>query len=377
MYNRSEFACHLCFHDRKIQAWAREQSRGRIVCPWCGRRGHLVQLASLAEPFRDVASLYDEVNGPNAFEIGEPLSFLLDDDWDVFSPEIQSLDLAQELLTSILHADLSEKDRYDFPDFHGLFRRQRSSLEDAWDERAYNALQIELPKQIADEPQGSLEVAFEDLATFCEPKRKFYRARVHDDRRRTSRFTSAEVGAPPPEKAKAGRANQDGQPVLYLASNKSTALAEVRPWKGAAVALAEIEVNRELLLVDLARRHSVKSPFFVELLAWKLQLAGLLYRLGHDMSQPVMPHEQAVLYKPTQLLALMIQAAGYDGCIFPSAMGSGKNVVLFDVNAADVAGVDYLRVTQAAFFSSSFSIYDNVYDEGPYDYALAGKRGTI
>ncbi|WP_162792711.1 RES family NAD+ phosphorylase [Ochrobactrum sp. 3-3] len=308
------------------------------------------------------------------------MSFLLDDDWEVFSSEIQALDLAQELLTSILYADLRDKERYDFPDFDGLFCRQPSSLEDAWDERAYSALDGEIPKrpdealvgtQIADEPPGSLEVAFEDMATLYKPERNLYRARIHDDRRRTSRFTAAEVGAPPPEKAKAGRANQEGRPVLYLASNKSTALAEVRPWKGAAVALAEVALKRELLLVDLTQRQSVKSPFFVELLKWKSELAGLLYRLGQDMSRPVMRHEEGILYRPTQLLALMIQAAGYHGCIFPSAMGSGKNIVLFDVNAAEIVSVDYVRVTRAAFFSTLFSEYDDVYDEGPYDHALA------
>ena len=108
MYDRSEVACHLCFHDRNLQAWIKDESLGRSICPWCGRRGHLVSLARLAEPFREVASLYVEVSGPDAFEIGEPLSFLLNDEWEVFSPEIQALDLAQELLTSILYADLCQ-----------------------------------------------------------------------------------------------------------------------------------------------------------------------------------------------------------------------------------------------------------------------------
>jgi len=118
----------------------------------------------------------------------------------------------------------------------------------------------------------------------------------------------------------------------------------------------------------------VKSPFFVELLKWKTELAGLLYRLGEDMSRPVMPYEreQDVLYKPTQLLALMIQEAGYHGCIYPSAMGSGRNFVLFDTKAADMVSVEYFRVRRAAFFSSALSDYESVYDEGPYDHALPG-----
>jgi RES domain-containing protein len=290
-------------------------------------------------------------------------------------------DQTQNLLTSILYADLSGKERMEFPDFNGFFRRQPSSLEDAWDERAYSALQGDTPKpeaigstQIADEPPGSLEVAFEDMAILLEPGQTLYRARIHDDRRRASRFTTSEVGAPPAEKVKAARANRAGRPVLYLAANKSTALAEVRPWKGAAVALAEAVTNRRLMLVDLTQRLPVKSPFFVELLKWKTELAGLLYRLGEDMSRPVMPYEreQEVLYKPTQLLALIIQEAGYHGCIYPSAMGSGRNFVLFDTKAADMVSVEYVRVRRAAFFSSALSDCESVYDEGPYDHALPG-----
>ncbi|QJX08622.1 MULTISPECIES: RES family NAD+ phosphorylase [Rhizobium] len=359
----------------------RDESTDRGTCPWCGRRGYLVPLEKLAPPFREVADIYVEATGPDAFEIGELLSMLFDEDWEVFSDEIQSLDRAQELLTSILQADLSGKSRLDYPDFGGLFCRQPSSLQDAWDERAYSALQGELSKglvegpddtRIADEPPGSLAIAFEDISIILEPGQALYRARIHEDRLRTSRFTAAEVGAPPAEKVKAARANQANRPVLYLAHNKSTALAEVRPWKGAAVALATVVTNRRLILVDLVQRQLVKSPFFVELLKWRSELAGLLYRLGQDMSRPVMPHEQDVLYKPTQLLALMIQQAGYDGCIYPSAMGSGKNFVLFDTNAADIVNVEYVRVSRAALYSSPLSEYDSVYDEGPYDYALPG-----
>lgn len=379
MYDPREFACHHCFQDKRLRAWIKDESTGRGICPWCGKRGHLIPLEKLGEPFRDVVETYVEASGPDAYKAGELLSVLLDEDWSVFSEEIQASDQAQDLLTTILYADLSGKERMEFPDFNGFFRRQPSSLGDHWDERAYSALQGDMPKpeaidstQIADEPPGSLEVAFEDMAILLEPGRTLYRARIHDDRRRASRFTASEVGAPPAERVKAARANRAGRPVLYLAANKSTALAEVRPWKGAAVALAAAVTNRQLMLVDLTQRPPLNSPFFVELLKWKTELSGLLSRLAEDMARPVMPYEreQDVLYKPTQLLALMIHEAGYHGCIYPSAMGSGQNFVLFDTKAADIVSVEYVRVRRAAFFSSALSDYECVYDEGPYDHAL-------
>lgn len=93
------------------------------------------------------------------------------------------------------------------------------------------------------------EIVFEDLAVFFEPEQ-------HKEE-----YTAAEVGATPRERAKAGRANQAQQPVLYFANNRSTALAEVRPWKGASVAVAEVKMKRRLLLIDLSQVKAVKSPF--------------------------------------------------------------------------------------------------------------------
>jgi RES domain-containing protein len=381
-HSRDEVACHLCFHDKRLQDWIKAQESPRGTCPWCGRRGHLVALAALGEPFRDVVDgLYVPVEGSDIYSSGDQIGFLLGDHWQVFAEKIEADDLAQELAVSILYAGLRPKARYDHPDYEGFFRRCGASLEETWDERAYAVLEGGLPpageaKQIGNEIATGLpdrmEVAFEDLATTYEPGKLLCRARLHKDRTRSERYGPEDLGAPPPNAATAGRANQKGHPVLYLASNKSTALAEVRPWKGAAVALAPAKIKRRLHLVDLSRTEPVSSPFFVELIRWSVELAGLLYRLGQDMSRPVMPHEEAVLYKPTQLLAWMIKSAGYDGCIYPSAMGPGTNVVLFNPDDVEMEEVGYFRVKQATYFSAPFSTYEAVYDEGPYDFAVSG-----
>jgi hypothetical protein len=89
MYDPSEFACHHCFQDKSLRAWIKDESTERGICPWCGRRGHVIPLEKLAESFRDVAETYVEASGPDAYETGELLSVLLDEDWSVFSEEIQ------------------------------------------------------------------------------------------------------------------------------------------------------------------------------------------------------------------------------------------------------------------------------------------------
>jgi RES domain len=372
MYDRGEVACHLCFNDKELRDWIKGESFGRGKCPWCGRRGQLIYLTQLSEPFREVVELYTEAGGPGA--AGERIGDLLDYEWELFSEEL--VDDRQKLAVAILTADLYPKEVSDYPDYKwGLFCSRELSLEEAWDTKASAVLTGEIPK-----PPGlgmlgefgQFELVFEDLAVSFEPKQQgsLFRARIYDDREHKEKYTAAEVGAPPHEKAKAGRANQAQQPVLYLASNRSTALAEVRPWKGAAVAIAEVKTKQRLLLVDLSQVRPVKSPFFTDLLKWRIDLANLLYRLGQDMSRPVMPYEQEILYKPTQLLALMIQATGYDGCIYPSAMGAGKNYVLFDTQAVEVLNIEHVRVRSATFFSKPLGHYEEIFEEGPYDHMV-------
>jgi RES domain-containing protein len=331
----------------------------------------------LAEPFRNVvSSLYSQADGYDAADRGERIGDLLDYQWQIFSETL--VDLRQDLAASILTADLREKERlFDYPDYDSLFFSRELSLEEDWNTKAYAVLTGEMPKlpdlEIIQEGRlGQFELAFEDLAVGFEPEKEgnLYRARLYNDRNRKEKYSESELGAPPVEIAKAGRANHEKQPVLYLANSKSTALAEVRPWKGAAVAVAEMKITRRLSFVDLTQVRRVRSPFFADLLKWELELANLLYRLSQDMSWPVMPHEQEILYKPTQLLALMVRSAGYDGCMYPSAMGSGKNYVLFDINVATVGKIEHVRINRAAFFSTSFGIWEPIYEEGPYDYVL-------
>ena len=257
------------------------------------------------------------------------------------------------------------------------------SLEMHWDERAYDVLTdvpgafdqhtfAKLQREVSEEfPRMS--AAFEDLSTRVSAGSGYFRARLQD-RGRTTRYAPNELSAPPPDKARASRASRKGEPVFYLATDRTTALAEVRAWKGAIVATAEVRIREDLRLVDLTGAMKIGSPFFMESVKWRIELAGLLHRLSADLSRPVTPYEKneaEIIYQPTQFLALMIKANGYDGFIHPSAMGPGKNVVLFDASKAEVQPVTYTRIRRVAYFGATMSEYEDVDEPGSYDYALS------
>lgn len=339
----------------------------------------------LSATFREVASLYEPVEGLDAYKQGDSISTMLDDEWGVFSDLLHDMDnTAQKLAVAILYADVDPKETGEYPDYKGFFLNcDVGSLEAHWDDIAYEALRVEpgafddrvatiIEREIDYEFPSRLSVAFEDLSVSVPAGQTYFRARLQD-RGRTSRYEPHGLSAPPPEDAKAGRANRKGEPVLYLATNRSTALAEVRAWKGAVVASAEVCLREPLSLVDLSQPMKIDSPFFVESLKRRVELFGLLRRLAMDLSHPVMAYEKDeadVIYRPTQLLARLIKLNGYDGLIYPSAMGTGKNIVFFDAAKVEVQPVSYTRVKRVAYYGAPLSEFEDVDEKGQYDYAL-------
>jgi RES domain-containing protein len=193
-----------------------------------------------------------------------------------------------------------------------------------------------------------------------------YRARIYTVRDRKDLFSLDEMGTPPPEVTPAARANRAGHPVLYMASDMQTALAEVRAWKGAPLSVAKMKLSREYRILDLIDEYSIDSPFFVESLKWVLETNRLMNRFADELSRPVMPHEAEILYRPTQNLCDLVKAAGCDGIAYPSAMGPGHNVVLFDPYGAKPVEVSHCRVEELSFTSRDLEPYEPPHEEVPW-----------
>ena len=70
--------------------------------------------------------------------------------------------------------------------------------------------------------------------------------------------------------AREGRANSAGIPVLYLASELDTAIAEVRPWIGSRISVARFRVLRDLKTIDMSVKHGKTIFDFLSL----MQLMG-------------------------------------------------------------------------------------------------------
>src|SRR5712692_4908741 len=114
-----------------------------------------------------------------------------------------------------------------------------------------------------------------------------------------------------------GRVNPRGIPCLYLASSQETAMAEVRPWVGSYISLAQFKVMRDVVVVDCSKDKRVFPNWLLnkdqkEMPAEKREQV-VWGDIAHALSRPVTPDEPVTEYVPTQILAEAFRAHGYDG----------------------------------------------------------------
>jgi len=154
------------------------------------------------------------------------------------------------------------------------------------------------------------------------------------------------MAAPPPNLSHASRIGVTGIPVLYLSSDKDTAMSEVRPWKNQPVSLAKFHVTKDLNIVDchqsgldgtiadLDKLWPLASLMRKEIIPNSEQEDRAWAWIDYAFSKPVSQLDDPLEYIPTQVIAEFFKTEGYDGIKYRSSVAQGYNIALFDVNAA-------------------------------------------
>jgi len=163
---------------------------------------------------------------------------------------------------------------------------------------------------------------------------------------------------PLPLSAIEGRVNPKGIPCLYLATDKETAMAEVRPWLGLYISVGQFKTLKDLALVDCSVEHGRGFNFFFEEPAPDQREKAVWRDIDEAFSEPVSSSDSTADYAPTQILAESFRRHGYDGIAYKSALGEGFNVALFDLNAADLINCFLYEVEKVSFeFSQASNPY--------------------
>ena len=341
--------CPNCFDDKWLKEKIAELSHEKGDCPLCEAENvPLIEASELGGYFHNQLSMYEVAD---SFESGERLSFLIQEDWQVFDEDTLNEDQRAELLEDIANADWDDDEGEDPIDAQELYQPVGGQLHtthrDRWEQYC---------SDVRENPEEALpfeEFLTDDLAglsvtlpvgTRLHRARPGFKSGEYGER---EAYKGDDIGAPPTAKAKAGRVNVDHQRVLYCADQETTAIAEVRPPRGFYVSVASVAVNRELRIIDLAKGPPGINPFITETLRWDVEIQSLLIAFGEEMSLPLERDDVPAHYRPCQRLADYIRDAGYDGIRYPSALNpDGTNVVFFDPTVAAIGESKLVKITE-------------------------------
>lgn len=366
MWNKhsSQALCAKCVKDPVLRDHIVSEGQRRR-CALCASTIHsTLKFGQLGHIFREVVDqIYVETD---PYE-GDQVGYLLQDQFELFHDDVDP-ERMMEVVEQILKSGLVRlKDALDMPDYEGTFR----PVDREWEVDLLDRVtQWSGPGTGVANAGGShldpFWPAFEDMSETLLKGDVLYRARLHDIRGRKTRWEPADLRAPPASSARAGRANRQGVPVLYTASDWITAVQELRPWIGCAVAVAEVQLARDVLIVDATPRQVVESPFFQELLDWKVNLPALIYAFAEELSRPVGP-EEVHRYEPTQRMCEIVASGGYGGIRYPSALGPGSNIVFFDPAAGTPLHVGYVRAQSIQMEHEELGDDEDPYEDSPFE----------
>jgi len=148
------------------------------------------------------------------------------------------------------------------------------------------------------------------------------------------------------DRAHEGRVNPRGIPCLYMATDDVTAMMEVRPWAGSVLTISQLVLLKEVTLVDCtqAAEFGLDEPMTQQ----KLE-SNNWHVLNEAFSLPVFQAEDLADYAPTQYIAEAFRAAKYDGIMYESRVGNGRNVAIFDPAIAEVASRQLRQADKPSF----------------------------
>nr|WP_255504134.1 RES family NAD+ phosphorylase [Cupriavidus sp. UME77] len=178
---------------------------------------------------------------------------------------------------------------------------------------------------------------------------RFYRARIVDESLDLNKpIPASALGAPPKHRASNNRMNPAGIPLLYVAGDIKTSIAEIRPSIGDLVIVGEHRITKNMRFFDFTAidhtvRHeplSLLDPFYEK----RMELRSLLRSINEQIGKPVRAGDPGS-YIITQALAEFIRYESdtelggekFDGIIYRSVQNrGGENFVLFNGNGDDL-----------------------------------------
>ncbi len=353
------YCCPSCFRHSTVIKFIVENSEDTGVCGFCAAVSQpLVSVTSLAGLFERVLLNYRYLDSDALLDVGGQLIDLVQE-WDIFTDEMYCSGAAADLLEKIANSNWDDDSGEPLFDPHALYTDRpaigRSTMASDWDDFCH---------QVKEDPETSVplpEIFDEDAWRFegvVPIDTVLYRARLGFKQRLSGKkLPWPEMGAPPSEKVSAGRANLEGEPVLYCAETEMTAIAEIRPAAGFVISVCQLRPRRQLRVFDLVSARTI-NPFECEpeeLSYWR-EMWKLVFAIGRQLSTPLERSDMVIDYLPSQKLASRLRKAYFDGIRYPSAMDEGGvNLVFFDPSVCEVLEPKLVKIKKTSVCFSDYT----------------------
>ena len=273
-------------------------------------------------------------------DAGELLISLFQEDFEVFDDDLVVSGKADLLLEEILNSDWDDDSGESPVNANDLFSRKKafwhSSPTEDWEVFCDGVRGKSDLEPVFSE---ALKVDIWDHVKKINAGTHLFRARQNWDSNSSGfnkqPYMGADIEAPPPEKATAGRVNKEGVSVLYVSEQEHTAIAEIRPPRGSLISVGELRIAGKVKVLDLGDTIPEPNPFTTEQLAYQMEHVELLNSFSWALSKPLERTDDVSEYRPSQKLSTWLKKQGYDGIRYSSAMNKGgHNIVFFDPKIA-------------------------------------------
>ncbi len=319
------YCCSECFSDRFLKDYFKQKSKTKSSCSFCGSASsQVLEAEDLSDTFQILIDLYKPGTSKDAQSLDEQIQ----KDWSIFSNSLKP-EKRRELLNEICSGGIPLGERY-VP----RVEQQVGRIEQ-WNEFREELKHVNryFPTKVPANDALGLLFSFLVLPEEEKPL-DIFRARIN---KRGETFTFEDLSRPPNQKALNGRANPLGISYLYAASDASTAISEVQPYKGEVVTVVRIRINGPSTIMDLRDPKRNVSPFELDEdgLSSLYSEMPYLVTLGEELSKPIIPAEADLEYLPSQYLCEFAKSLGFTGITYKSSLASGYNIALFDDTGLD------------------------------------------
>lgn len=332
--------CAECFNDLEIKA-SIESLNHKGTCPICGAKDAWIYDSNLdlgnsefEELMMSIIEIYkpeEELDDSVPDSAKQTLEQHIQNDWNIFKIDENGIKAIVGSLVST-SMDLDERllnQKVGIPSLYDDVYLEQNSIfgKYQWDDfRKYLRNENRFHTKYI-----NLEILAEvlnDTASIVPQGTKLYRARVAKNEKG---YKADDMGAPPDDKASAGRANSKGISCLYLANKRKTTIKEIRAGAFDFVTIATFKLKRDVRVVDLSViAHN--SPFYAATDKVKFLINEKhLRNIEKDLAKPVSKRDSDLDYLPTQYISDFAKYLGYDGVKYVSTFDKESyNLALFD-----------------------------------------------